>query len=257
MSGAVLPALIGLSAGLLSGMFGVGGGVLTTPALRLLLDAPALIAVGTPLPVIIPTAAAGAYAYSRRGLADVRSGLSIGAWGAVASVGGAYLSDLVGGSIVMLATAGLILFMAGDMISQALGRKTTQPRITEHHPRRGLALVVLGVITGLYSGFLGLGGGFVLVPLLARWFDYPIKRAIGTSLVCIAVLAVPGSITHLVLGHVDINLAVALMVGVVPGALIGARLTSVASERAIQIGFAALLVVTGVMLAANEIVGLL
>lgn len=257
MPGIVLPALIGLGAGILSGMFGVGGGVLTTPALRLLLDAPALVAVGTPLPVIIPTAAAGAYAYARRDLADIRAGVAIGAWGAVVSIGGAFLSDLVGGSIVMFITAAIILVMAADMAAQATRRTTSNARITEQHPRRGVALALLGVATGVYSGFLGLGGGFVLVPLLVRWFGYPIKRAIGTSLVSIAILAIPGSLTHYLLGHVDVGLTLALMIGVVPGAILGARLTAISSERAVKIGFALLLAFTGVVLAVNEMSALL
>lgn len=250
----LLPAaLVGLAAGVLSGMFGVGGGLLTTPALRLILGAPALIAVGTPLPVIVPTAITGALAYSRRGLADVPGGLAVGLWGAMAAVLGALLTDLAGGSLVMLATAALILFMALDMTRQAFGKVRADSAMYEHHPRRAVALALLGIATGLYSGFLGLGGGFVLVPLLARWFGYPIKRAIGTSLVAIAVLAVPGSIAHMSLGHVDVSLALSLMIGVIPGAIVGAKFTAVAGDRAVKIGFAGLLAFTGVALLISEL----
>lgn len=250
----LLPAaVVGLAAGVLSGMFGVGGGLLTTPALRLILGAPALIAVGTPLPVIVPTAITGALAYSRRGLSDVPGGLAVGLWGALAAVAGAFLSDLAGGSLVMLATAALILFMALDMTRQAFGKVRTDSGLSEHHPRRAAALALLGIVTGLYSGLLGLGGGFVLVPLLVRWFGYPIKRAIGTSLVAIAVLAVPGSIAHMSLGHVDVELALSLMIGVIPGALIGAKLTAVANDRAVKIGFAGLLAFAGIALLISEL----
>ncbi len=250
----LLPAAaVGLAAGVLSGMFGVGGGLLTTPALRLILGAPALIAVGTPLPVIVPTAITGAIAYARRGLADVSAGIALGLWGALAAIGGAILSDLAGGSIVMFSTAALILFMAVDMIRQAFGSQRLGPRPMENHPRRAFALATVGIVTGLYSGFLGLGGGFVLVPLLVRWFGYPIKRAIGTSLVAIAVLAIPGSVTHFYLGHVDLGLALSLIVGVIPGALLGAKFTAVAGDRAVKIGFAGLLIFAGVALLVSEL----
>lgn len=253
MPSLVVTALIGFAAGILSGMFGVGGGVLTTPAMRLILDTSALVAVGTPLPVIIPTALAGSYAYAKRGLIDGKAGVAIGLWGALAAVVGAYLSDLAGGSIVMFVTAGLILFMAVDMARQALSGEPGPVAIPEHHPRRGPALALLGIATGVYSGFLGLGGGFVLVPLLARWFGFPIKRAIGTSLVAVSILAVPGTVAHAALGHVDYLLALGLMLGVVPGALLGARLTAVASEKTVRFGFAGLLLATGFLLALNEI----
>jgi uncharacterized membrane protein YfcA len=245
---------IGLFAGVLSGMFGVGGGVLTTPAIRLVVGVPALIAVGTPLPVIIPTAITGALAYARRGMADVRAGLAIGAWGAVSAVAGALASEAVGGTTVMVLTAALIGYMAFDMIvSVVRGDATQRAPFHERHPRRGTALAVLGIITGAYSGLLGLGGGFVLVPMLGRVFGFPIKRAIGTSLVAIGVLALPGSLAHWALGHVDLRLAAGLAAGVIPGALLGARLTAVANERLVRIGFSVLLIVAGAALALNEL----
>jgi uncharacterized protein len=98
-----------------------------------------------------------------------------------------------------------------------------------------------------------LGGGFVLVPLLMRWLGFKIKPAIGTSLAAIAILAVPGTLTHALLGHVDWWLAGALAVGVIPGAWLGSRITLGASDRAIRIAFAVMLVLVGCSLAAGEL----
>jgi uncharacterized membrane protein YfcA len=84
----------------------------------------------------------------------------------------------------------------------------------------------------------------------------PVKRAIGTSLVTVAVLAIPGTIAHSMLGHIDWPLALMLALGVVPGAVIGARLTERASDRVVRLAFAILLAVVGVWLAASEIGGL-
>jgi hypothetical protein len=248
-------AAIGLVAGYLSGQFGIGGGIVTTPAIRLLLGRPELIAVGTPLPVIIPTAIVGAISYARRGLADVRAGVTIGIVGGALSVPGAWLATRVGGKIVLLATAALIAWMAIDMALLAL-----RPGPSEHtraagasRARSGPWLGMLGVAAGLYSGFLGLGGGFVIVPVLVRYFGFDAKRAVGTSLVALPILAVPGSITHYALGNVDPGLALALMLGVVPGALLGAKVTAVARERTVRVGFAVLLVAVAIVLGASEL----
>ena len=96
----------------------------------------------------------------------------------------------------------------------------------------------------------------MLVPLFERGAHMPIKRAIGTSLVSISIMAVPGIATHWALGHIDPALALWLAVGAVPGALLGARITRTARERWIRLGFAAMLLGVGVWLALAEISGL-
>lgn len=250
-----LAVAIGLVAGLLSGLFGIGGGLVTTPAIRLLLGRPELIAVGTPLPVIIPTAVAGAIAYARRGLADVRTGVAVGCIGGAFAVLGARATTLVGGDVVLIVTGALICFTAVDMLYLALRSERSEHERIAHaeRARSWLWLGGLGAVAGLYSGFLGLGGGFVIVPALVRYFAFPAKRAVGTSLIVVSILAVPGTITHYLLGNVEVDLALLLALGVVPGALLGARITAVANERVVRVGFAVMLMVVGGTLAAHEL----
>jgi uncharacterized membrane protein YfcA len=250
---------IGLVSGLFSGAFGIGGGIVTTPAIRLILGAPALVAVGTPLPVILPSAITGGYSYLRRGSADLRAGVVLGLSGALTAVLGAWLTQFVGGRIVLLATAALVVYTAGDMVLQAYRppmavavSQSEAPDAPEPSASVG-PLMIIGAITGLYAGFLGLGGGFILVPMLTRWIRFDIKRAIGTSLIAIGILAVPGTITHAILGHIDWSIAFVLMLGVVPGALLGARISLGAGERSIRLAFAGMLVVVGTWLAISEL----
>jgi len=253
----LLAAVIGFASGVLSGAFGIGGGIVTTPAIRLLMGAPALIAVGTPLPVIIPSAITGALSYARRGLTDVRSGVILGLSGAATAVAGALLATRAGGTIVLLGTALLILYAATDMVLQVLRPPVAAEDAADASrptpPPRMAGLVAIGALTGLYSGFFGLGGGFVLVPMLSRWMRFPIKRAIATSLVTVALLAIPGTITHALLGNIDWRIALGLAIGVVPGAMLGARITLGSADRAIRIAFATLLVGVGVWLATSEL----
>jgi uncharacterized membrane protein YfcA len=257
---------IGFVSGLLSGAFGIGGGVITTPAIRLILGAPALVAVGTPLPVILPSALTGAYSYLKHDSADLRSGVVLGLSGSLTAVLGAWLTQFTGGRVVLLATAALVLYTAVDMVVQAYlppGRDDTPAEKTgDRAPaadaaRRARAatgrLIVIGAVTGLYAGFLGLGGGFILVPMLTRWLRFDIKLAIGTSLIAIGILAVPGTITHALLGHIDWAIALVLTLGVVPGALLGARLSLGSADRTIRLAFAGMLIVVGSWLAVSEL----
>jgi uncharacterized protein len=270
VSGALVTLGVGLVSGLFSGAFGIGGGVVTTPAIRLLLGASALVAVGTPLPVIIPSALTGALSYWRRGSLDARAALVCGLAGSASAIAGALATRAVGGTTVLLLTALLIGYTAIDMILQVfrpprLGLEASEER-DAFAPEDGSAtplisppapavwkLVIIGLITGSYSGLMGLGGGFVLVPLLTRWIHFDIKRAIGTSLAAIAILAVPGTVMHSVLGNVDWRMAAGLIVGVVPGAWLGSRIALGASDRAVRIAFAVVLLLVGGVLGGSEL----
>lgn len=255
MSFVLAAALIGFAAGVLSGTFGVGGGVLVLPALRLLLGYPELVAVGTTLPVIIPTAIAGAAIHMRSGGSLPRVGLTVGVWGIPFSVLGALSGPVIGGRAILLIAAVVIVLAAAAVVRprRSVDAGTRKDRRSGSAGGSLSRFILIGAVTGFYSGLLGLGGGFILVPLLQRFTDIGIKAAIGTSLIAVAVLAVPGAVTHWMLGHVDIPLALALSIGVVPGAVIGARMATAANERGLRLAFALLLALVGATLGLSEI----
>jgi len=230
--------VVGVATGLLSAMFGVGGAVVSTPAIRAL-GASALEAVGTTLPSILPSAVTGTLRYRRAGLVEWRIVAVSGPAGAAAAVGGSFLSRAVPGRghLLMVATAVLLGFAA---VRAGLGRhEAVEPAEEEDQarPRRrvpGWRRAVIGLIAGGLSGLLGVGGGIVLVPAFTAWLGLPIKRAVGTSLACVGIIAVPGTLTHAFLGDIDWAFAVPLSVAVVPGAAIGARLAIRATDRTLR-----------------------
>ncbi len=256
----VAEVLTGFVAGGLAGAFGLGGGIVMTPAIRVLLGYPALIAVGTPLAVVFPTAMLAASTYVRRSLADVRTGLKMGVAGAVTAGLGAYFATAAGGRTVLLLTSALIAWLAALMVlrrSARAGKPEASGWLNRYRAGSSGTATELGIgaATGLLSGFLGLGGGFFLVPALVRGLGLPMKRAVGTSLVAIAVLSAPGAVAHWVLGNVDVRLGVALAAGAIPGTLVGARLTALARERSVELSFAAFLGFAALTLAFTEVWG--
>jgi len=100
------------------------------------------------------------------------------------------------------------------------------------------------------------GGGIVLIPAFLYLLRLPIKKAFGTSLAVIAVIAIPGTIVHALLGHISWLLFLYLVIGVVPGAYIGAKLSIKAKEPFLYTGFGILVLVFGVIFIVNEIIGL-
>src|ERR671935_272806 len=99
----------------------------------------------------------------------------------------------------------------------------------------GIAIgVVAGLMSGFVAGLLGVGGGIVFVPIVTTVLGMPLKRALGTSLVVIAAVAIPGTVVHAALGHIDWAICAALVTGVVPGAAFGARLALGTKERVLR-----------------------
>jgi uncharacterized protein len=250
---ALLGILSGLVAGAMSGAFGVGGAILTTPAVEVLLGAPPIIAVGTPLPAIVPTTLSGMVAYRRAGQIDIRGVKWAAPVGAVAAAAGAWLTKVVNARFLLLATAVLIGWQA-----VRVGWGTT----VQEDPSRpvrpsGLAFSLMGLAAGFASGLLGVGGGIVMVPVMSGLFGMPLKRALGTSLVIIAFMVIPGTAVHAALGHIDWEICLWLCIGVVPGAAIGSRWAVRARERTLRVVVATFLLVVSLSYGAFELYDLI
>ena len=272
-----LTLVAGVLTGMLSGAFGVGGAVISTPAVRAL-GASAFLAVGTTLPSIFPSAVTGSVRYTRERLVD----WSIAGWtapfGLGAAVAGSVLSHAVPGHghVLMVLTAGLIAFTAGRMVRtpgtslrdaaearMAAGPGAAESPVPEPHPtllaapsRRRALIAVTGALAGALSGLLGVGGGVVLVPAYMDLLGVPIKTAIATSLVCVGMLAVPSTVSHALLGDIDWTFAAFLALGVVPGAWVGSSLAARASDRRLRLAVAVFLGLVSIVYAAGEIAAL-
>ena len=110
----------------------------------------------------------------------------------------------------------------------------------------------IGLVAGLASGYVGVGGGFIMVPLMLAVLDIPMSLSSGTSLIAIMILAIPGVIEQGLLGNIDYLAGIAIVVGSIPGALVGARLVRVVPERQLRFIFGGFLLVAAVMLMLNE-----
>jgi uncharacterized membrane protein YfcA len=219
---------IGVVAGVLSGLFGVGGGIVMTPGIQVLLGAPPIVALATPLPAIFPTALVGALAYRRRGEIDVRAAAWIVGPGIVGAAVGAWFTDSIDTRLLLVVTALLLGWQAVAILRETERRRTARPATAP-------ILGGIGALAGLVSGLLGIGGGLVIVPLLAGWLGMPLKRALGTSLLAIVALVIPGTVVHGILGHLDLGICLALVIGAVPGARLGAALALGAKERTLRL----------------------
>ena len=251
VNGLVIVGLGGLM-GILSGMFGVGGGFLTTPLL-IFYGVPPTVAAASAASQVTGASVSGVFAHTRRGGVDYLMGGVLVAGGVLGTLVGAGLFRILQelGQIdtvinllyvIMLGSIGGL--MASESIQSLRALKAGRPlpaRKRRHHPmvanlpfrwrfyRSGLyisplAPLLLGFVSGILTMLLGIGGGFILVPAMLYLLGMSASVVVGTSLFQILFVTMIATMTHaLTTKAVDIVLALLLLIGSVSGAQIGAQ----------------------------------
>jgi uncharacterized protein len=233
--------VIGAAVGFLGGLFGKGGSAIATPLLSVI-GIPAIAAVASPLPAAIPGTLAATFAYWEERLIDWRVARWSIAFGVPATIAGAVATKWIGGEPLVVAT---------EIIVAALGlRFLINPSDPHEHPgtptffRTRLVVVALGV--GFLSGLLANGGGFLLAPLYVLVIRIPLKAAFACSLVVAAALAIPGTIVHALLGHIDWALVALFGVASIPLSYVGGRVAVRTKAAHLERWYGAALLIIGV-----------
>jgi hypothetical protein len=263
---------LGLVVGAVVGGLGGGGGVLAVPALVHVLGQDARDATTSSVVIVGITAAAGALARARGGGIDWRTGTALGAVGIPASFLGTLLNRHVAQPVLLLAFAALTLVAATAMLldsrsphepgdgpatggrGSALGtrRRTGRAQLL----RTLVAIVLCGAAVGFLTGFLGVGGGFLVVPALVIALRMPMGLAIGTSLVVIVLNSVSAFASRLGDLHLDWHVIVPFTVAAVAGTLVGRRVADRLSGAVLTRAFAALLVAVGLFVGVQSLIAL-
>jgi len=224
--------LIGAGVGFLSGAFGKGGSAVSTPLLPAL-GVPAMIAIASPLPATIPSTLLASRGYARAGHVDRRV-LHIGLLvGLPLTAIGALLTRWIPGDRLVLATD-VILLVLGLKVLLGAHDEPDASEIVDAPRTRTIGVVA---VAAFVSGLLGNSGGFLLAPLFMNVLRMPVRRALGTSLALAAALAVPGTIVHAWLGHIDWSLTLVFGLASVPFATLGATAALRVRERSLTIAY--------------------
>ncbi|MEG4940792.1 sulfite exporter TauE/SafE family protein [Microcoleus sp. F4-D5] len=213
-----LEVLVGSGMGFCSGLFGLGGSSIGTPILRLL-GLPTLIALASPLPLTLPSAIGGAIAYRKAHLIHWRIALLTSLWGVPGVLIGAWLTEFLPGLVLMLLTAVFILGVGCYGLSGL--RNQTPP---DRAQLREQIIPYWSPLLGLINGLLANGGGLLLVPLYQLGVGLELRAALATSLATVTLMALPATIVHAVLEHIDWELTGWLAIGVFPFTYLGGKL---------------------------------
>lgn len=269
--------LLGAATGILSGLFGVGGGFLTTPLL-IFYGVPPTVAAASAASQVTGASVSGVFAHSRRGGVDPQMGAVLVVGGIIGTGIGAALFRLLT-SIGQIDTAINILYviLLGAMGS-LMGRESIQslrhqsgdrPRAARrrHHPivaslplrwrfyRSGLyisplAPLLLGIAVGTLTMLMGVGGGFIMVPAMLYILGMSAQVVVGTSLLQILFVTVMATMMHaLTTKAVDVVLAALLLIGSVTGAQIGTRIALIAKPELLRLALAVIVLAMALRLA--------
>jgi uncharacterized membrane protein YfcA len=277
VNGLVIVAL-GALTGLLSGMFGVGGGFLTTP-LMIFYGIPPTVAAASAASQVTGASVSGAFAHARRGGIDYQMGAVLVAGGVLGTGIGALLFrilqalgqiDTVINVLYVLMLGGIGGLMAHESIGTLRAQRAGVPvpaRKRRHHPlvaslplrwrfyRSGLyisplAPLLLGTFTGVLTMLMGVGGGFILVPAMLYILGMSVNVVVGTSLFQILFVTMATTMMHaLTTKAVDIVLAVMLLIGSVSGAQIGAQFAQKAKPEVLRLILAVIVLAVALRMA--------
>lgn len=237
--------MLGLLVGAVVGAFGGGGGVLTLPALVYLLGQPAQAATTGSVVLVGVTATAGVLARLRGKRIDWRTGAAYVAVGIPAAAAGSIANQAVPERVLLLAFAALALVAAATMLLG--GHPDPAGDGPSGAPRRRVAVVVgSGVLVGFLTGFLGVGGGFLVVPALVVLLRMPMATAVGTSLLIILGNSVAALGTRAAgLAALDWAVLGPFVATAVVGGVAGKAVAERLSGRTLERAFAVLLVLVG------------
>ena len=210
--------VIGMGVGFVSGLFGKGGSAIATPLLHLA-GVPALIALAAPLPATIPSTLAAGAAYWRGRFVDCEVFLWSLAFGIPATAAGALATHWIGGEILVRVTDVIIALLGARFLLAPTHCPDAAPKTSAYR----LRLAMVAMVAGLASGLLANSGGFLLAPLYLTVLRLPIKSAFASSLAVASVLAVPGTLVHWRLGHIDWHLVLVFGAASIPLSYLGAR----------------------------------
>ena len=228
-------ALIGLSLGLT----GAGGSIITLPVLVYLAGVAPKEAVGLSLFIVGIAALVGAIQRWRAGEIHLKAVLLFALAGMAGAAGGARLTPLVSSATLMIIFAILMLVVAANML---IGSKNEVTQEAECRPLRCLSA---GLAVGVLTGFIGVGGGFLLVPALVRFAKLPLRVATGTSLAVIAFNSASGFVSHFGEAPPRWDLAL-LFAGIAAvGVLAGSKLAQLLPVKKLRQGFALMVIATG------------
>ena len=224
--------LLGVSAGAIGALTGIGGGLIITPVLTLVAGVPIHQAIGTSLCCVIATSSGAAANYVEHRLSDIRLGMTLELATTAGAVSGALVAGLMSREALAVLFSLLLLYASAAMIRRTLRDGETEPSETQPYKVKRLPLGLVGSAgAGIVSGLLGIGGGPVKVPLMYLVMGVPFKVATATSNFMMGVTAAASAFIYYSRGDVRLLITAPIAIGAYVGANLGTHIMRRAASR--------------------------
>lgn len=243
---------LGLAAGIIGSMIGLGGGIVVVPVLTFF-GFPPTLAVSNSLFAAFSNAVGSTVSYSRQKRIDYSLGLKLGLLCIPGTILGAYLSNDVT-PVLFKILFGLVLISSAVYIFMRKKIETQEKILTT---QMIIFVISASFFAGIISSFFGIGGGIVFVPLMVVGIGMTMKKAAPTSQFILLFASLSGIIVHSMLGHADFLQAGLLSTGAFIGGIIGARISFNVKERSLQILVSAIIILSAIKLFFDSAIDLL
>jgi uncharacterized membrane protein YfcA len=243
--GLVLSLVIGVSLG----FFGGGGSILTVPLFAYVFGLPPKESIASSLLVVAIASAFGAFQHARAGNLRLRVAVFFGASGMAGAYLGARAAAFVAGEVLLLLFAVMMIFTALAMWRARGAREVAAAAAREPAPGK---ILFQGFVVGTFTGLVGAGGGFLIVPALVLWAGLPPPAAVGTSLVVIVLNSLAGFAGYAAHVRIEPGLVGPVSAVAIAGSFAGARLTSLLQPSSLRRAFAGFVLVMAAVILVKE-----
>lgn len=243
----VIDILLGFLIGLTLGFLGGGGSILTVPALVYIVGQSPQAAVTASLMIVGMNSAMGAFFHRAQGTQNWQVALLFGGAGMTTAYLSAGLSKLLPSTVLMILFALLMLVVGGFIIFSKPPQNQDQP------VRNWLVTIASGAAVGVMTGFLGVGGGFLIVPALVMLVGLPMRQAVGTSLIVIAMNSVAGFLGHLDGAAIDMTVITLFVTAGILGSHSGTKLSKLIKPDQLRTSFAVFVMLLAVFLLVDNL----
>jgi hypothetical protein len=252
-----LTALLAIAIGLSLGLLGGGGSILTVPILLYVAGLQAHEAIATSLLVVGATSIAAVIPHAKGKRVRYQTGLLFGAASMIGAYGAGRVAKMIPAAVLLLLFGGMMLVTAVAMMRGRKAPAQSEAKSTEKAQLPFVKIILEGLVVGGFTGLVGAGGGFLVVPALVLLGGLAMPEAVGTSLLVIAMKSLAGFAGYLGSVHINWTLALVVTVAAVGGSFVGARLAGKVRPDLLRKAFAWFVVVMAIFILSQELPKLL